>query len=146
MLIKNWDAKKYIATAIALKKNGYNPVFTVSPKEQKCWKNLCGTDFDVPTFKDIKELALFYSDAAWFIGNDSGNAHLASLIGIPTLQLFRRCRKKPTWRAGWSENKIITADFPYCMNRKKWQKGISVEKVLNAFYRWQKTFEKYPSR
>jgi len=135
---KNWDPKKFVETAKILKNNGYNPIFTVSPSEQKEWQNLCGDDFDVPNFKDIKELALFYSDAAWFIGNDSGNAHLASLIGIPTLQLFRRCRKKPTWRASWSENKIITANFPYCISKKKWQQGLSVEKVIDEFYRWQK--------
>jgi ADP-heptose:LPS heptosyltransferase len=108
----------------------------VSPKEQSHWVALCDGEFDVPLFKTIDELANYYIDAAWFIGSDSGNAHFASCLGVPTLQIFRRWRKQPSWRAGWSKGRVITPRFPYSLFRKKWQNGVSVMSVYKTFMDW----------
>ena len=135
---KNWTANKYLTLAKKLEDIGLQPVFTVSPAELDVWRDIIGGQFEAPEFKDIASLAIFYNDASWFIGNDSGNAHLASCLGVPTYQIFGRWRSLPRWRAGWSNGRVIKAAFPYSLSRKYWQKNISVDRVFNDFCQWSK--------
>ena len=136
---KNWNPDRYVELAHRLEKSGFRPVFTVSPAEREDWMSRVNNLFDVPLFETVAELASFYTDAYYFIGGDSGNAHLASSLGVPTLQLFRGRKKAPPWRAGWSNNTVLLARFPFTLNRNIWQKGMSVERVM-------RTFEKLQSR
>lgn len=135
---KNWYPHRFIELAKVLKQDGLNPVFTVSPKEREFWQPIVKDDFDLPLFENVEQLAQFYSDASWFIGTDSGNAHLASCLGVPTLQIFNRWRRNPAWRAGWAPGKVLIAKFPYNLSRYKWSEGLSVERVYCEFKNWQK--------
>jgi hypothetical protein len=129
---KNWPAEKFLQLTRKLKSQGAKPVVTVSPAERDEWLNLVSGELEVPRFDSLESLALFYMDAGLFIGGDSGNAHLASCLGIPTIQLFKGWRKTPAWRAGWTEGKILVANFPYNLSKKSWAKGISVDRVLDT--------------
>lgn len=131
---KNWPARKYIELIKHLKKIGYTPVVTVMPKEREKWLYHSTGLYDLPIFNSLKELANYYADAGVLIGNDSGNAHLASYLGVPTLQIFRGRKKYPAWRAGWAENDVVIADIPYCLSKRHWQNGVSVKKVINRFH------------
>lgn len=135
-LKKNWPPENYIALAKRLSSIGYQPIITVAPHERMQWQTLANEQIAVPLFKSISELAWFYQDASCLLGNDSGNAHLASAMGIPTLQIFGRWRNSPSWRAGWSKNKVITANFPYNLSKHHWQSGLSVDRVYREFMAW----------
>ena len=130
---KNWYPERFVELAHRLKSKGLQPVITVSPPEREEWIALVDKQFDVPVFETVADLARFYTDAGYFIGGDSGNAHLASSLGVPTLQLFRGRKKAPPWRAGWSDNTVLLARFPFTLNRNIWQKGMSVDRVMRAF-------------
>jgi len=137
---KNWSLHNYIQLARWLERDGFEPVITVSPSERPKWLEHVTGQFDVPLFDSVLDLALFYCDAAWFIGNDSGNAHVASCVGLPTFQIFSRWRHHPSWRAGWAENRVITATFPANLSRTNWQAGLAPEKVYKSFVAWYKLY------
>ncbi len=128
---KNWFPDQFVKLSERLKKEGWDPVFTVSSDERMKWLEIVDGRFDVPVFDSIKSLADFYASSAAFIGNDSGNAHLASCIGVPYLVIHKRWRKNPPWRPAWGKGKVI---YPRTLSRKNWQHKISVEKVLAAFH------------
>lgn len=130
---KNWRKDQYLLFANMLKKAGWEPVFTVAPNEREEWLKLTDGAFEVPSFPSIEELAKFYAASYAFVGNDSGNAHLASMLGLPCLVIFKRWRRHPGWRPGWGNTKVVLADFPYLLKKRGWQKGVKVEKVLFAF-------------
>ncbi len=127
---KNWSPQQFIELANRLKNNGWEPVFTVAPSERKDWLQLVSGRFIVPEFLTIRQLAEFYQGAVFFIGNDSGNAHLASCLGLPTLVIFNRWRKYPPWRPGWAPTQVI---YPRTLIRKNWQRKVTVDRVLGAF-------------
>lgn len=128
---KWWPANNYLTLIRELKDRGFTPSVTVSPPERQVWLELVNGDCDVPLFETIKDLAVYYADAAYFIGSDSGNAHLASCLGVPTLQLFSGWKAHPAWRAGWGQNRVITAKFPHNLIKRHWQKGVSVDRVMS---------------
>ena len=129
---KNWPAEKFLQLTRKLKSRGSKPIVTVSPAERGEWLRLVDGECEVPLFDSLEPLALFYMDAGLFVGGDSGNAHLASCLGIPTIQLFRGWKKAPAWRAGWTEGRVLVANLPYKLTKKSWSKGISVDRVLDA--------------
>lgn len=129
---KNWPVENYLTLAHGLKQRGFEPVVTVAPFERKKWLELVHKELEVPKFESLEDLAHFYMDAALLIGGDSGNAHLASSLGVPTLQLFKGWKNTPAWRAGWSKNQVLTAPFPYNLNKNSSVKRIRVSKVLIA--------------
>lgn len=125
---KNWPIIKYRKLVELLESKGFRVFVTVSPQE----KNDLSEIFDqqiMPEFNSLLELAKFYRDASLLVGNDSGNAHLASALGIPTIQLFRGYRPYPAWRAGLSPNNVVLAHFPFNLIKPQWHRGISVARV-----------------
>ncbi len=77
-----------------LKQEGYDPVFTVSPSEAPEWGSS-------PLFPTLGDLASFLYESGAFLGNDSGTAHLASLLEIPHLIIAGNGLQMPLWRTGW---------------------------------------------
>lgn len=128
---KNWLPEQFVALAENLKSEGWNPVFTVAPDEQMKWLEIVEGRFDVPVFDSIKSLAEYYATSVAFIGNDSGNAHLASSIGLPSLVIYNRWRKNPPWRPAWGCARVI---YPHTLIRKNWQQKVSVDNVLTAYH------------
>lgn len=139
-VIKNWTPEKYLELAIRMKANNFEPIITVSPTERDAWLGLTKGVIEVPLFESIAALAEFYATADWFVGNDSGNAHLASMLGIPTFQLFGRWRKNPAWRAGWGKNNVLIAKLPHCLSRNEWQQGISVDYAYAKFIKFTRKY------
>ena len=143
---KNWGREQYLQLAEKLQANGDQPIFTVAPAERNYWLELVANRFHVPHFENLADLVDFYQDAAALIGNDSGNAHVASCLGVPTFQIFSRWRRKPGWRAGWSPGKVVIAKFPYSLSRQHWQKGLPVFSVYRKFSGWRKQLERSDSK
>ncbi|MDE3195437.1 MAG: glycosyltransferase family 9 protein [Acidobacteriota bacterium] len=78
---KTWPAQSFAAAAEAL---DIEPVFVGGPADDftpfERWKNARGAS--------LPQLAQLLRDAAVFIGNDSGPAHVAAAFGIPCVVLF----------------------------------------------------------
>ncbi len=104
---KNWLPDRYLQLARLLKGDGFTPVFSVSPSEKPKWVALIESEFEMPVFTDIFDLAKYYYQSAILVGNDSGNGHLASAFGLPTVTVIGRKYKNFTWRPSWGENIII---------------------------------------
>lgn len=132
-LSKNWPVEKYLGLIKLLQQKGFDPVITVAMNERAQWLTATKGIVDVPLFANLKELAEFYVSAQYFIGGDSGNAHLAAYLGLNTIQIFKGRKKQPAWRAAWGDNNVIIADFPFFLSKRKWQKGISINKVFCVF-------------
>ena len=130
---KNWRKEQYLQFANLLKNEGWEPVFTVAPREREEWLEVVNNQFEVTGFPSIETLAKYYAASYAFVGNDSGNAHLASMLGLPCLVIFKRWRRYPGWRPGWGITKVVLADFPFNLRKKDWQEGVSPEKVLTNF-------------
>jgi heptosyltransferase III len=131
---KNWYAKKFVRLARLLKCEGWDPVFIVSPAERKEWKTKIGNEFLLPEFSKISDLASFIYESGFMIGNDSGIAHLASNLKIPTLIIIKSTKKNYRWRPGWHAGEIVNAPFQLKFRGKHyWQYLVSVKKVFSAF-------------
>lgn len=137
--LRTWDAQKFIEVAQSLTQKGYEMVFCVSPLEHPEWVLLIKDRFLLPLFPTLNELAGFIYESNFLIGNESGTAHLASNLEIPTL-IVASCQKQMVlWRPGWFTTKVIT---PYRfipnfkglrLRQKKWQAFISSKRVIQTF-------------
>jgi ADP-heptose:LPS heptosyltransferase len=74
----------------------------------------------------IPELAQLIRDASLFVGNDSGPAHMAAALGVPSLVLFGPSDAEvwSPWRAPAA--RMLKADGPIA--------SISVDAVLSAAF------------
>ncbi len=133
MTSKNWSAKSFKALALALKQQGWEPQFTISPSERSSWIDQVDKRFLAPSFSSIFELSQYYYESSALIGNDSGNGHLASAMGLPVLSIFNRWKKSYPWRPSWSNNKVVSPWLPQSMVGENWSHYLTVDKVLKAF-------------
>ncbi len=127
-LEKTWPREKFLNLQSALKAEGYDPVFTVSPLERVLW--------NAPLFPTLGDLASFLYESRAFIGNDSGTGHLASSLGLPHLIIGGNGLQMPLWRTGWHPGTLVAP--PRClmrlkMLRKHWKSFVSIKKVINNF-------------
>jgi len=69
--------------------------------QQRC-ANLCGK-------MDLKELAVFLSMSAVFVGNDTGPMHMAAALGVPVVAIFGRniAGVGPKRWGPWGEGHIV---------------------------------------
>ena len=81
---KTWRAENFCQLARELQSAGLTPVFVAAKGDDLSpfagWPTLAGAP--------LAEVAQLLRDAALFVGNDSGPAHLAAASGVPQLVLF----------------------------------------------------------
>ena len=138
---KCWSFAKYIKLAKQLKKEGFKPVFIADLLEQKKIEQKFLSNIEMPHFSHLGEVAKFIYESGYMIGNDSGIGHLASCLEIPTISLFRNNRVAKLWRPAWMKGEIVSPS-PFIPNiagfrlrDKKWQKFVSIKKILKRFHR-----------
>lgn len=136
---KNWPRGKYVELIWHLSKEGFDPVLVLGSAEREGWKDQ--KEFFAPIFPTLDELARYIYESAYLLGNDSGLAHLASFLGIPTLTVTRRKALANLWAPSFAPNVVVTP-HPWIPNirglrlrDRYWQKFISTEKVLRGFDR-----------
>jgi len=145
---RNWPKEKFLRLAKKLKHRGFQPSFILAGHEKKYFEKFI--DFNIPELKNLDQMASFIHESAFFIGNDSGVAHLASTLKIPTLTIFSTKRKQKFWKPSFHIDETIVS-WPLInvkglrLREKFWKKTISVKKVLNGFERLTKKFERYES-
>lgn len=137
--LRSWCPHKFIKVAQNLVQAGYEVAFCVSPSERPEWFLLVKDRFLLPLFLTLHELAGFIYESSFLIGNESGTAHLASNLQIPTLLVASSQKQTNLWRPGWFTTKMITPcgfipNFKGLrLREKKWQAFISTRRVIKAF-------------
>lgn len=127
MPTKCWGADRFLDLASRLAADGWKPALTVAPWERERWIDRAEGRFEVPLFRDELELADYYAASRAFLGNDSGNAHVASLVGLPSVVLFRRSGSFPTWRAS-SARSIV----PWAIERRRGGRSVRLRRRRHA--------------
>jgi len=131
---KNWHSKKFLKLAGALEKQGFEVLFILSPEERNSWPK----EIHAPLFSTLETLAETMYESGFFIGNDSGPAHLASYYQIPHI-VIAQGRQMPLWSSGW-RSPILVLPPSWIPNIKwlrfreqRWQNCITAGSVLRAF-------------
>ncbi|MFA5250479.1 MAG: glycosyltransferase family 9 protein [Parachlamydiales bacterium] len=136
---RTWERQKFFLLAEELRKRGFELAFIVHASESPDWQEAKKRGFLLPSFKKLTDLAAYIFESKALIGNDSGPAHLASLLGRQTLIVTNDPKRLALWRPGWKEARIV---FPpaYMPNFKyfrwkfsHWQLFTGVSRVLRAF-------------
>ncbi len=138
---RNWKKSKFLSLANKLHAQGYTVSFVLSHDEYPKWEEVKKLGLDVKSFSDLKALANFIATAGYFIGNDSGIGHLASLCKIPTLTISGNHKRVKLWRPGFCLNKLALPFLPlpcfkginFYFREWYWQSFVSVHKVLKTF-------------
>lgn len=136
LLRKNWPAKKFLKLAKRLRREKYDVHFIVSPKERADWLWLKDHNLSLPEFSSLSEVAQFFYESGYFIGNDSGLGHLASNLGIPTVSIILRKGVAKQWRPTWAPGKVVLSPTwlnPRPVKEKLWKIFTSVSSVKKAF-------------
>lgn len=142
---KNWPAKKFIALAAKLKKQGYIPVFAVAPSELAEWSSLLQEKVQLPLLSTLSDLATLVYESGYVIGNDSLIGHLASNMQIPSIIVANDEKRMRLWRPGWLKGEVITPSsfwlkWSFASKDKHWGALISVRKVLDRFHKVRRLF------
>ena len=90
-------------------------------------------EFELPQFDTILALTHFYYESGLHIGTDSGNGHLASALGLPTITIVNRYQSPFTWRPNWGENIIVMPLLSKnLVGKHYWKFTISENRVLES--------------
>jgi len=99
-----WPLKKYLALAYKLKKLGLSPYFIMSPEEQKKFSHPVSTK----SFNSLADLSEFIHESGFFIGNESGPSHMASLLNIPSIVIAQDHKRMKLWKPDFYPVHVIT--------------------------------------
>lgn len=129
---KQYSPGKMIAVARQLKKMGYQPRFIVLPHEVAAWERMA-RGIPVLSFSNLADLATLLYESGLAIANDSGGGHLASLLGVPTVTVYKRSRDQFEFRPGWSQGSVVR---PYTdikiLGKRIWRLFLPPGKVVAA--------------
>ncbi len=134
---KMWLPKRFRSLAFRLRAMGLFPEFIVAPHERGKWMHLRSTDgLPIRSFGSLNEVAAWIYESGWFIGNDSGLAHLASNVGVPAISLMVRNRIARRWRPGWALSRAVLP-LPLLPGKIAkdllWKHFLPVSRVLRMF-------------
>jgi len=118
---KRWPAERFAEVARYLKLWNITPVFLAGPQD------------DATAFRDhtvlkgtLSQVKAALSNAALFIGNDSGPAHMAAAFGVPSVVLFSTS-DPAVWEPWRTESELIVARDGF--------ETVSVSRVITALER-----------
>jgi len=110
---KAWPGERYAEAihAVAIK-HGLAAVLVGGPDDVACAEAIAESSrsptLDLAGKTDLRELIALLSQARLFIGNDSGPAHLAARVGIPTAIVFGGTNDASVWRPPGENVAIIS--------------------------------------
>lgn len=110
---KCWPLDNFRALARDVCNGGHAVRFIIGPVELERWPETdfegMGQDFPLLICEDADTLVQAVSAAGLFVSNDSGTAHLAALVGTPTLTIFGPT-SPVVWRPLGQESEIVAGD------------------------------------
>ncbi len=141
---KRWALDNFMTVACAMRdRNGANVVVLLGPAESDLLplvKKQVQGKCPIRAIEDLSEVVAVMKTTRCFIGNDSGLAHLAAMMGVPAVVIFGPSSPK-RWRplgraikvvrgvvdcAPCFETEKANCDAPQCLS------GVSVDRVLVA--------------
>lgn len=130
---KDWPPRAFLKLCRRLRAEGADPKIVVAPANNALWRAMPGNDFDTPLFPDIGELAAYLYESGALVGNDSGNGHLASFLGIPTVTIYRKKNPHFHWRPDWKPARVVCPRLVLPgLRGPLWKPFVTVGDVLNA--------------
>jgi len=142
---KRWGLGNFVELAEVIKEaTSGDVVFLIGPAEKDLWPSLTEAAAAKLTYvhqvDDLSSVAGLIHESRCFVGNDSGLAHLAGFLGVPTVAIFG-----PSSTERWSPlGKAVKAlrgalECTPCFETKKHNcedpkclKDVSVERVVAA--------------
>ena len=116
---KNYCLKHFIKTGEKLRKKKLTPEFVLTNEQANKYKDTIEKNgFKVRSFTDINGLAAYIYESSSVLSNDSGGGHLSSLLGIPTVTIYKK-KGIFEWRPGWRESKVIRPILSLKLRRKR---------------------------
>jgi lipopolysaccharide heptosyltransferase II len=111
---KQWPAESFARTVEYLANRGIGSIAVASPSESSVLQELStAAKSSILTAYDLTlpEIVALASEAALFVGNDSGIAHIAAAVGAPTVVVFGSSNRDH-WRP-WTNapNEIVFNSF-----------------------------------
>ena len=94
---KRWPLSNFLAVAAKIRSGGGRAELIVGPAERDLLEAPLPSDLPVHVLDRMPDLLTLLKPAAGFIGNDSGVAHLAACLGLPTTVVFT-CSDPLRWR------------------------------------------------
>lgn len=112
---KQWATEKFARTAEFLNGKGLKIVAVAAPKEREVLEKLkLESQASVAIFDNLSlpEITALASRARLFVGNDSGIAHIAAAVNVPTVVVFGSSNINH-WRP-WTDapNEIVREELP----------------------------------
>jgi heptosyltransferase-2 len=142
-IIKRWDIKKFNLLAHQIvSQYGYRIRFYIGPQERELQGAVDDCEsFEIAIEKDIAGLIKNMAECCFFISNDSGLAHLASALEIPTVVIYGPTIKEeyilPAKNAAVEIENLQCRPCFYskrtCQSGKVCINGIKVKDVFEAF-------------
>jgi len=126
---KNWPLEKFLKLAVLLRNTGWDPAFTVSPKEMSTLRQVVPEDFPAPLFNSISDLAGYVYESRAMVANDSGPGHLASALGIPTLTISRKGNDH-RWRPDFAPGNVVCPVIRFKLGSQiHWKPFLGIKRV-----------------
>ena len=85
---KRWPLGNFFEVADRIRSTGLVPEVIIGPAERDVLETKLPFGLRVHVLNEVDELLQVLQSAAGFIGNDSGVAHLAACLGLPTTVIF----------------------------------------------------------
>ena len=130
---KDWPPRAFLKLCRELKNQGDDPKIVVAPKNHDHWQKMLGNGSETPVFHDIGELAAYIYESGAVIANDSGNGHLASFLGVPTVTIYRKRNPDFHWRPDWAPARVVCPRITLPgFNGEIWKPFVTVRDVIAA--------------
>lgn len=128
---KEYSPQRFIKVAEALSRHTCEPHFIVLPGQLEHWKKLAA-GWPVHSFNAIDELASFIYESGIVLSNDSGGGHLASMLGLPTVTLYRK-QDDFEYRPGWGQGVVVRPLItPKLLGKRVWMPFLSPSRVTRS--------------
>lgn len=129
---RNWPLKKFFRVAKKLDKHGFEPLFLFSPQDTNISSFI--PHKWILRFHNLPDLASAIYESSYFIGNDSGPAHLASLFSLSPIVIYRKKHHISLWQPGWHKG--------ICMVPSSWVPNLKLFRIRDKTWRWHIKAEK----
>lgn len=109
---KRWPARAFRAVSDGLTAAGLENAFLTGPVEQERWSREEFSEFEgrrLIRCESTDELSAMLAGRRLLISNDAGPAHLAALLGAPTLTLFGPTDPR-VWRPIGPRSQVLAGD------------------------------------
>ncbi|GAA5315031.1 MAG: hypothetical protein AseanaTS_02350 [Candidatus Pelagadaptatus aseana] len=131
---KNYSTEGFNKLAKKLAKLGHHIEIAVTPEEADEFK-LLYPEFNVIFFENLEGMFSYIYESGFVISNDSGSGHVASLLGISTVTIYKKYDEFE-WRPGWKESFIARPRIRLKVAGKRiWKPFISHAKIIDHIKR-----------